>query len=57
MMNIENYLATIEDIETKLIFNKRYIELKEWSVIAREMHMSERTVFRKHSKQLKVQND
>ncbi len=46
---IEAYISEIKDIETRMIFNKRYIELKKWEKIALEMHMSERTVFRKHS--------
>jgi len=49
MVKIENIISTIEDIEIRRIFNKRYIELKKWEKIALEMHMSERTVFRKHS--------
>lgn len=57
LLKIENYLLTIQDIETKQIFNKRYIELKPWIVIAREMHMSERTVYRKHKNQLKDNNE
>ena len=39
--------------EIRRIFNKRYIELKKWERIAQEMHMSERTIFRKHSQFLK----
>ncbi len=53
MIKIENYLSTIEDLETRLIFNKRYIELKKWEKIAIEMHMSEATIYRRHSDQLK----
>ncbi len=53
MLKIEKFLATIDDIETKLIFTKRYIDLKSWEKIAMEMHMSERTVYRKHSSYLR----
>jgi len=53
MVKIENIIAKINDTEIRRIFNKRYIELKKWERIAQEMHMSERTIFRKHSQFLK----
>lgn len=53
LLKIEDYISNIEDVETRLIFSKRYIELKKWEKIALEMFMSEATVFRKHSDQLK----
>lgn len=53
MDKIEQYLSTIEDIETRLIFYKRYLDCKSWEEIADEMHMSERSVYRKHSNFLK----
>lgn len=53
LLKIETYISNIEDLETKLIFTKRYIELKKWERVAIEMHMSERTVFRKHSQMLR----
>lgn len=53
MLKIEQYINTIKDVETRLIFSKRYIELKKWDLIAREMYMSERSVFRKHSNYLR----
>ena len=49
MIEIENYIAEIDDSAIKLIFTKRYIELKKWYQIANEMFMSERSVYRKHS--------
>lgn len=53
MEKIEKYISTIDDIETRLIFNKRYLDFKSWDEIAEEMFMSERTVYRKHSNWLK----
>lgn len=53
IIKIESYISEITDVETRLIFNKRYIELKKWEKIAVEMFMSERTIFRKHKDQLK----
>lgn len=53
LLKIEDYISNIEDVETRLIFTKRYIELKKWEKIALEMFMSERTIFRKHKDQLK----
>ena len=54
MLKIETYLAGIEDIETRMIFNYRYIERKSWEQIAQIMHMGIATVFRKHREQLKI---
>ena len=53
MIEIEDFLISIEDVEIRMIFNKRYLELKKWEVIAREMYMSERHVIRIHSDYLK----
>lgn len=53
MDKIEQYLSTIEDIETRLIFYKRYLDFKSWEEIADEMYMSVRSVYRKHSNFLK----
>lgn len=53
MEKIEQYISTIEDIEIRLIFSKRYLDFKDWVTIADEMFMSERTVQRKHSNWLK----
>ena len=54
---IEDYISSIEDIEIRQIFSKRYVQLKRWDDIAKEMHMSERNIFRKHSKYLKENRD
>ncbi len=54
MLKIETYLASIEDIETRMIFNYRYIERKDWEQIAILMHMGMSTVFRKHKEQLGI---
>ena len=53
LLKIEEYISEIKDIETRLIFTKRYIELKKWEVIAIEMNMCERAVFKRHSDYLK----
>ena len=54
MLKIETYLSSIEDLETRMIFNYRYIEKKSWEQIAQLMHMGIATVFRKHSEQLRI---
>lgn len=54
---IEDFITSIEDIETRQIFSKRYVQLKRWEDIAKEMYMSESSVFRKHSKYLKENRD
>lgn len=50
---IEDYISEIEDIEIRIIFTKRYIQFKRWDEIAKEMCMSESSVFRRHKEQLK----
>ena len=57
LIKIEDYISSIEDIELRQIFDKRYVQLKSWEVIANEIHMSERNVFRKVSKYLKENKD
>lgn len=53
LTKIELYIANIEKAEVRLIFTKRYIQFKSWEEIAREMCMSESSVFRRHKEQLK----
>ena len=50
---IETYIANIENTEVRLIFTKRYIQFKQWDDIAREMCMSESSVFRRHKSQFR----
>ena len=52
LLKIESYISAIEDAEVRIIFSKRYIELKKWEVIAEELYMSESTIHRKHKKYL-----
>ena len=47
-MKIEDFIDSIKNPEIRMIFRYRYIELMEWNKIAMLVHMSERTVFRKH---------
>ena len=53
LTKIELYIANIEKVDVRLIFTKRYIQFKRWEDIAREMCMSESSVFKKHQEQLK----
>ena len=53
LTKIELYIANIEKAEIRLIFTKRYIQFKRWDEIAREMCMSESSIFKKHQEQLK----
>lgn len=50
LMKIEDFIDSINEPEIRMIFRYRYIELMEWNKIAMLVHMSERTVFRKHKK-------
>ena len=52
LLQIEEYISGIDDTEVRLIFSKRYIELKKWEQIADELYMSLSTVHRKHSNYL-----
>ena len=53
LTKIETYIDSIEKAEVRMIFKKRYIQFKRWEDIAREMCMSESSVFKKHQEQLK----
>ena len=53
LIKIETYIANIENTEVRLIFTKRYIQFKQWDDIAREMCMSESSVFRRHKSQFR----
>lgn len=57
LLQIEEYVSSIEDVEVRLIFTKRYIEFKKWPQIAEELFMSERSVHRKHSDYLGRNNN
>ena len=48
LMKIEDFIDSIKNPEIRMIFRYRYIELMEWNKIVMLVHMSERTVFRKH---------
>lgn len=52
VIRIEGYISAIDDLDTKAIFTKRYIKMKEWNQIAKEMFMSRSLVFLKHKKYL-----
>lgn len=49
---IELYIASIDEVDVRLIFTKRYIQFKRWEDISREMCMSISNVYRKHKEQL-----
>ena len=53
LTKIELYIASINDADIRIIFTKRYIQFKKWDDIAREMCMSESSIFRRHKEQLK----
>ena len=53
LTKIELYIASMEESDVRLIFTKRYIQFKQWEDIAKEMCMSESSVFRRHREQLK----
>ena len=52
LTKIELYIASMEESDVRLIFTKRYIQFKQWEDIAKEMCMSESSVFRRHREQL-----
>lgn len=49
---IEAAIDTVEDSKQREILQKRYISCKNWEVIAEEMHLDLRWVYRLHGKAL-----
>lgn len=53
LAKVELYIANITKAEVRLLFTKRYLQFKRWEDIAREMCLSESSIFKKHQEQLK----
>lgn len=45
-LKIENYIKSIEDAEIRTIMRMRFLDLKTWEEIGRELHMYRTTAFR-----------
>ena len=54
---IERFIDTIEDAETRLIFRLRHINCLEWNEIAAELNYSDRHVRRKYGKYINMSNN
>ena len=50
---IEQVVDKLEDLQEKTLIRNRYINLMSWNKIARDMYLSERSVFRIHKHALK----
>lgn len=53
-IKIENFINTIEDPEDRIIFRYRYIDLKEWTEIAKLTYFSKSGIFKRHNKVLNI---
>lgn len=53
-LKIKRAIDEVEDMEQSEILYKRYVLRKNWNVIAREVHRSERHVFNIHKKALRA---
>ena len=51
-IKIENFLATVDDVEIRIIIRKRFLEGKTWQVIAEELNMDRTTPYYKLNKYL-----
>ena len=51
-IKIENFLATVDDVEIRIIIRKRFLEGKTWQVIAKELIMDRTTPYYKLNKYL-----
>ena len=54
---IERFIDTIEDAETRLILRLRHINCLEWQEIAVELNYSDRHVRRKYGKYINMSNN
>lgn len=45
-LKIENYIKSVEDPEIRTIMRMRFLDLKAWEEIGRELHMYRTTAFR-----------
>lgn len=57
LMKIETFIQSIENVETRMIFRYRYIDLMEWEDIANKMFISRANLFRKHKNILLINNN
>ena len=54
LIKIEEFINSIEDLENRMIFRYRYIELKSWNEISSLIHISRSAIFERHNKILKT---
>ena len=52
-VEIEKIIHGIDDAETRLILKLKFVDMRSWNYIAREMHYDRSTVYKKYKKFLK----
>ena len=53
-LKIENYIKLVEDTEIRTIMRMRFLDLKTWEEIGRNLHMDRTTAYRNMKKYLKL---
>lgn len=56
-VEIETLIHSIEDAEIRLILKYKFIDLKSWNFIARQMHYDRSTIYKKYKKFIKGDNE
>lgn len=49
-VEIETLIHSIDDAEIRLILKLKFIDLKSWNYIARQMHYDRSTIYKKYKK-------
>lgn len=53
-LKIENYIKSVEDTEIRTIMRMRFLDLKTWEEIGRNLHMDRTTAYRNLKKYIKL---
>lgn len=53
-LKIENYINSVEDTEIRTIMRMRFLDLKKWEEIGRNLHMDRTTAYRNLKKYIKL---
>lgn len=56
-LKIERFISAVEDSEIKLIMRYRFLDLKQWDEIGKELHSDRTTVSKKMRKYLEVSHN
>lgn len=56
-VEIETLIHSIDDAEIRLILKYKFIDLKSWNFIARQMHYDRSTIYKKYKKFIKGEQE